>query len=380
MKNMKEFNIIPVDRSLQGAIQEKIDNLNKPKGSLGRLEELAMQVCLVQQTLEPSLAHPCHLLLGGDHGIEREGVSVSPREVTWQQMINFTRGGGGVNMFCRQHGFKLRIVDVGVDYDFFIDHSPLTIDHCSAPESAANNGQWSMVNGQSIEFLDRKIARGTKNFLYEPAMSEDEFDKAIQIGSDLVDDCVAEGCRVLCIGEMGIGNTSPSSIWMSLFGDIHLKDCIGAGAGLDNDGIRHKYEVLSKALSRHQSYLLPLTSYLLPLRIFGGFEMIAAIGAMLRAAELHLIILVDGFIMTACALGAIRLYPASQDYMIFTHCGDEAGHQMMLDIVDAKPLLRLGLRLGEGTGALCAYPLVDSAVRMMNEMNNFEKAQITKYF
>ena len=349
---MKEFNIIPVDRSLQGAIQEKIDNLNKPKGSLGRLEELAMQVCLVQQTLEPSLAHPCHLLLGGDHGIEREGVSVSPREVTWQQMINFTRGGGGVNMFCRQHGFKLRIVDVGVDYDF------------------------SDVPG----IIDRKIARGTKNFLYEPAMSEEEFDRAIQIGSDLVDDCVKEGCRVLCIGEMGIGNTSPSSIWMSLFGDIPLKDCIGAGAGLNNDGIRHKYEVLSKALARHQSSLSPLTSHLLPLRIFGGFEMIAAIGAMLRAAELHLIILIDGFIMTACALGAIRLYPASQDYMIFTHCGDEAGHKMMLDIVDAKPLLHFGLRLGEGTGALCAYPLVDSAVRMMNEMNNFEKAQITKYF
>ena len=349
---MKGFNIVPVDRSLQGTIQEKIDNLNKPKGSLGRLEELAMQVCLIQQSLEPSLAHPCHLLLGGDHGIEREGVSVSPREVTWQQMINFTRGGGGVNMFCRQHGFKLRIVDVGVDYDF------------------------SGVSGM----IDRKIARGTKNFLYEPAMSEEEFDRAIQIGSDLVDDCVAEGCRVLSIGEMGIGNTSPSSIWMSLFGDIPLKDCIGAGAGLNNDGIRHKYEVLSKALSRHQSYLSPLTSHLLPLRIFGGFEMIAAIGAMLRAAELHLIILVDGFIMTACALGAIMLYPASQDYMIFTHCGDESGHKMMLDIVDAKPLLHLGLRLGEGTGALCAFPIVDSAVRMMNEMNNFDNAKITKYF
>ena len=349
---MKSFDIHPTDRGMASAIQQKIDNLNKPKGALGRLEELAMQVCLIQQTLEPSLAHPCHLLLGGDHGIEREGVSVSPREVTWQQMINFTKGGGGVNMFCRQHGFKLRIVDVGVDYDL------------------------SGVEG----IIDRKIARGTKNFLYEPAMSEDEFDRAIKIGSDLVDDCVAEGCRVLCIGEMGIGNTSPSSIWMSLFGDIPLKDCIGAGAGLDNDGIRHKYEVLSKALSRHQSSLSPLTSHLLPLRIFGGFEMVAAIGAMLRAAELHLIILVDGFIMTACALGAIRLYPAAQDYMIFTHCGDEAGHQMMLNIVGAKPLLHLGLRLGEGTGALCAYPLVDSAVRMMIEMNNFDNAKITKYF
>ena len=351
---MKAFDIHPTDQSLQGAIQEKIDNLNKPKGSLGRLEELAMQVCLIQQSLEPSLAHPCHLLLGGDHGIEREGVSVSPREVTWQQMINFTHGGGGVNMFCRQHGFKLRIVDVGVDYDLL-----------SVPG-----------------IIDCKIARGTKNFLYEPAMSEEEFDRAIQIGSDLVDDCAAEGCRVLSIGEMGIGNTSPSSIWMSLFGDIPLKDCIGAGAGLNNDGIRHKYEILSKALSNyaHFSLHLPPSTFHLPLRYFGGFEMIVAIGAMLRAAELHLVILVDGFIMTACAIGAIRLFPAAQDYMIFTHCGDESGHRMMLDIVDAKPLLHLGLRLGEGTGALCAFPIIDSAVRMMNEMNNFDNARITKYF
>ena len=349
---MKSFDIQPVDQSLHSAIQEKINNLNKPKGSLGRLEELAMQICLIQQTLSPSLNHPCHLLLGGDHGIEREGVSVSPREVTWQQMINFSRGGGGVNMFCRKHGFKLRIVDVGVDYDL------------------------TSVPG----IIDRKIARGTRNFLYEPAMSEDEFDRAIQVGSDLVDECLREGCRILCIGEMGIGNTSPSSIWMSLFGNIPLKDCIGAGAGLDAPGIRHKYEVLSKALSRHQSDLSPLTSYLSPLRIFGGFEMIAAIGAMLRAAEAHLVVLVDGFIMTACALAAIQLYPASQDYMIFTHCGDESGHRMMLDIVKAKPLLNLGLRLGEGTGALCAFPIVDSAVRMMNEMNNFDNAKITKYF
>ena len=336
---------------MQAAIQEKIDNLNKPKGSLGRLEELAMQICLIQQTLEPSLAHPCHLLLGGDHGIEREGVSVSPREVTWQQMINFTRGGGGVNMFCRQHGFKLRIIDVGVDYDL------------------------SEVDG----IIDRKIARGTKNFLYEPAMSEDEFDCAIQIGSDLVDDCAAEGCRILCIGEMGIGNTSPSSIWMSLFGDIPLKNCIGAGAGLNNDGIRHKYEVLSKALKNYRASIHH-PSTISHLKYFGGFEMIAAIGAMLRAAELHIVILVDGFIMTACALASILLYPDTQDYMIFTHCGDESGHKMMLDIIDAKPLLHLGLRLGEGTGALCAFPIIDSAVRMMNEMSNFDNAKITKYF
>ena len=363
---MKTFDIQATDKSLQAAIQDKIDNLNKPKGALGRLEELAMQICLIQQTLEPSLQHPCHLLLGGDHGIEREGVSVSPREVTWQQMINFTHGGGGVNMFCRQHGFKLRIVDVGVDYDL------------------------SDVPG----IIHRKIARGTKNFLYEPAMTEEEFNKAIEVGADLVDECIAEGCKVLCIGEMGIANTSPSSIWMSLFGDIPLRDCIGAGAGLNNEGIQHKYEVLTKALKAYKTYDSyrayephepyetngPHKNYKLPLQYFGGFEMIAAIGAMLRAAECHLIILIDGFIMTACALAAIMLYPASQDYMIFTHCGDESGHRMMLDIIDAKPLLSLGLRLGEGTGALCAYPIVESAVRMMNEMNNFKDARITKYF
>ena len=351
---MKTFDIHPTDKSLENAIWQKIDNLNKPKGSLGRLEELAAQICLIQQTLTPSLSHPCHLLLGGDHGIEREGVSVSPREVTWQQMINFTRGGGGVNMFCRQHGFKLRIVDVGVDYDL-----------SSFPD-----------------IINRKIGCGTKNFLYEPAMSEEEFNSAIQIGSDLVDECIEEGCRILSVGEMGIGNTSPSSIWMSLFGDIPLKECVGAGAGLDNDGIRRKYEVLKKSLEKYNKLYGQngAINNTLCLSYFGGFEMIAAIGAMLRAAERHVVLLIDGFIMTACALAAIRLYPASQDYMIFTHSGDEIGHKMMLDIVNAKPLLHLGLRLGEGTGALCAFPIIDSAVRMVNEMNNFENANITKYF
>ena len=359
---MKAFKIEKTDERLRPAIQDKIDNLNKPKGSLGVLEDLAMQACLIQQTLTPSLAHPCHLLLGGDHGIEREGVSVSPREVTWQQMINFTRGGGGVNMFCRQHGFKLRIVDVGVDYDL------------------------SAIPG----IINRKIAWGTRNFLYEPAMTEEEFDKAIETGASLVEDCIAEGCRVLCIGEMGIGNTSPSSIWMSLFCDIPLDECIGAGAGLDTPGICHKCEVLRRAVERFTAQgvrnacdISDVTSFLTPcavLRYFGGFEMIAAIGAMLRAAEQHLIILVDGFIMTVCALAACRLYPAAQCYMIFGHCGDESGHRRMLDAMGAKPLLSLGLRLGEGTGALCAFPILDSAVRMMNEMNNFDNGNITKYF
>ena len=352
---MKAFKIERPDERLRSAIQDKIDNLNKPKGSLGVLENLAMQACLIQQTLTPSLAHPCHLLLGGDHGIEREGVSVSPREVTWQQMINFTRGGGGVNMFCRQHGFKLRIVDVGVDYDL------------------------SDIPG----VINRKIARGTRNFLYEPAMSEEEFDKAIEVGASLVDDCIAEGCRVLCIGEMGIGNTSPSSIWMYFFCNIPLDECIGAGAGLDSPGIRHKREVLRQAVAKWNALAAANSSLFTlhsSLQYFGGFEMIAAIGAMLRAAEQHLIIMIDGFIMTACALAACRLYPAAQSYMVFGHCGDESGHRRMLDAMGAKPLLTLGMRLGEGTGALCAFPILDSAVRMINEMNNFDNGRITKYF
>ncbi len=333
------------------AIQQKIDNLNKPKGSLGRLEELAMQICLVQQTLEPALSHPCHILLGADHGIEREGVSVSPREVTWQQMINFTRGGGGVNMFCRQHGFHLRIVDVGVDHDL------------------------SAVSG----IIDRKIARGTRNFRYEAAMTEAQYAQAFDIGRQLVDDCAAEGCNVLCIGEMGIGNTSPSSVWMHLLGGVPLEECIGAGAGLDAFGMRHKYEVLRESVDRflesnHSSLIAQVIRY------FGGFEMVTAIAAMLHAASRRMLVLVDGFIMTACALAAVRLQPQSQDCMIFTHCGDENGHRRMLEVLHARPLLNLGLRLGEGTGALCAYPIVDSAVRMMREMNNFDNAKITKYF
>ena len=355
---MREYDIRRVDRSMEAAIRDKINNLNKPKGSLGMLETLALQVCLVQQTLEPRLSHPCHLLLGGDHGIEREGVSVSPREVTWQQMVNFTCGGGGVNMFCRQHGFDLQIIDVGVDHDL------------------------SGVEG----IVDKKIARGTHNFLYEAAMSEEELERSLSIGTELVDGCIDKGCNILCLGEMGIANTSPSSIWMSEMGRLPLDDCIGAGAGLDNAGIIRKRDVLRRAVERYHDELSAARiteereRLWFCVRQFGGYEMTTAIGTMLRAAERGILIMVDGFIMTASMLAASRLYPAVLDYAIFCHCGDESGHARMLALMDAHPLLRLGLRLGEGTGALCAYPLIDSSVRMMNEMNNFDHAHITKYF
>lgn len=343
------FNIQSPCLDIKQDIQDKIDNLNKPKGSLGTLEDLALQICLIQQTLSPELSHPCHILFGGDHGIEREGVSVSPRNVTWQQMINFTKGGGGVNMFCNQHGFELKIVDIGVDYN--LTDNP--------------------------KIINRKIANGTKNFLYEPAMTEEQFRNAIDIGAAMTDECISEGCNVICIGEMGIANTSPSSIWMSIFGGIPLKECIGAGAGLSDEGIKHKYDILKKSIEKFNTSNHDIID---TIRYFGGFEMVGAMGSMLRAAEKHVLILVDGFIMSACIMAASKLYPEILKYAIFGHCGDESGHRKMLNILNVKPLLSLGLRLGEGTGALCAYPIIQSAVNMMNEMNNFNNAHITKYF
>ena len=350
---MKTFRISAPDEAMRPALQDKIDNLNKPKGSMGRLEELALQIGLIQQSLNPVLRHPCHLLFGADHGIEREGVSVSPREITWQQMINFSRGGGGVNMFCRQHGFELFLIDMGVDHD--------------------------LTPYPSI--LNRKIARGTRNFLHEPAMTSEEADRCIDIGAQLVSDCHAKGCNIISIGEMGIGNTSPSSVWMHLLTDIPLEQCVGAGAGLNTEGIRHKFDILRQAVAHFQATLAggrPAPEVVM--RHFGGFEMVAAVGAMLRAAELGMVILVDGFIMTACMLMATRLCPAVRPYAVYCHEGDEAGHRLLLHALHARGLLQLGLRLGEGTGALCAYPVVDSAVRMLGEMNNFENAHITKYF
>ena len=349
---MRHFSIEKPNIGLCEDIQKKIDHLNKPKGSLGTLEELAMQLCLIQHTMTPKLCHPCHFLFGADHGIEREKVSVSPREITWQQMINFTRGGGGVNMFCRQYGFDLKIVDVGVDYDL------------------------SKVPG----IINRKIALGTNNFLYGPAMTEEQMEQAIAVGVEMVDKAIAEGSNIVCMGEMGIANTSPSSVWMSLFENVPLEECVGAGAGLDNEGIRHKYDVLKRSVDKYLS-MAPIDDTVeYAIRYFGGFEMVAAIGAMLRAAERKITIMVDGFIMSACALAAIRLYPAAFDYMIFGHKGDEGGHARMLQLMGAKPLLALGLRLGEGTGALCSYGIIESAVRMVREMNNFDNAHITKYF
>lgn len=348
---MNTYSITSPDYRLKEQIQQRIDNLNKPLGALGRLEEIALQICLAQQTCHPVLQHPCHVLFAADHGIEHEGVSASPREITWQQMINFTQGGGGVNMFCRQHGFELLLVDVGVDYN---------------------------LSGYP-QIISRKIAWGTRNFLYEAAMSEEEMERALQIGTEMTDRCRKNGCNIICFGEMGIGNTSPSAVWLHLLGNHPLEECIGCGSGLNSEGVSHKYKVLSTAVNRfRQTHPTPTTEEII--RYFGGFEMVAAVGAMLRAAELGMIILVDGFIMSACMLAACRLYPATRAYALFGHEGEERGHRLLLADLHARGLLQLGFRLGEGTGALCAYPIIESAVRMINEMNTFDQSHITKYF
>lgn len=345
---MKTFNITEPEDGIRSALIDKINNLTKPKGSLGRLEELALRIGLIQQTLTPALQHPQNIIFAADHGIVEEGVSLSPKEITWQQISNFLHGGAGVNFLCRQHGFTLKIVDAGVDYDLPYEKG----------------------------IIDMKVRKGTRSYLHEAAMTEEEMELCIERGAEMVRRCRDEGSNVLSFGEMGIGNTSSSSLWMSCFTGIPLEQCVGAGSGLDNAGIRHKYEVLRQSLDNYRGDGSPRDI----IRYFGGLEMVMAVGAMLQAAELKMIILVDGFIMTNCMLAASRLYPEVMKYAIFGHCGDESGHRSLLDAMGVEPLINLGLRLGEGTGAICAYPIVESAVRMINEMDNFAHAAITKYF
>ena len=345
---MKTFHISRPNEAIRPALIDKINNLTKPKGSLGTLESLALQIGLIQQTLTPTLQHPQNIIFAADHGIVEEGVSLSPKEITWQHISNFLHGGAGVNFLCRQHGFTLKIVDAGVDYDLPYEKG----------------------------IINMKVRKGTRSYLHEAAMTEEEMELCLERGAEVVRRCHEEGSNILSFGEMGIGNTSSSSMWMTCFTDIPLKECVGAGSGLDNAGIRHKYEILKQALDNYRGDGSPRDI----IRHFGGLEMVMAIGAMLQAAELKMIILVDGFIMTNCILAAGKLHPEVLDYAIFGHCGDESGHKLLLEKLNANPLLHLGLRLGEGTGAICAYPIVVSAVRMINEMDNFAHAAITKYF
>lgn len=346
---MRKFNIVAPDDTISVELQDKIDNLTKPKGSLGVLESLALQIGRVQQSLTPRLTSPHHIVFAADHGVVDEGVSISPKQVTREMVYNFLSGGAGINFLARQHNFKLKIVDAGVDYDL-ADCYP--------------------------EVIDMKIRRGTRNYRYEAAMTQEECDRAIECGAEATDLCADEGANIISFGEMGITNTSSSAIWMSLLCGLPLSECVGAGSDDTGEIVAHKYSVLKSAVDNYQGD----GSVEDVMRYFGGYEMVMSVGAMLRAAERGMIIIVDGFIMTACALVASRLYPDFLEYAIFGHCGDEVGHRMLLDAMSAQPILNLGLRLGEGTGAICSYPIIDSAVRMICEMSSFHNVAVTKYF
>ncbi|MEO1409270.1 MAG: nicotinate-nucleotide--dimethylbenzimidazole phosphoribosyltransferase [Bacteroidota bacterium] len=326
-------------------LQEKIDQKTKPLGALGQLEDLAFRVAWVQQSLTPQLRTPSMLVFAGDHGIARAGVSAYPPEVTHQMVLNFLSGGAAINVFARQHDIALHIVDAGVQFDF--PPHPQLIDH--------------------------KIAPGTRSFLEGPAMSTEQLDRCLALGAQVVDEYVAPENNVLGFGEMGIGNTSAASLLMAVLLDLPLADCVGRGTGLNDAQVQNKLDLLERARAQHP----PLTDPREVLRTFGGFEMAQMCGAMLAAGRGDRLLLVDGFIATAVFLVAQRIEPQLIDRAVFCHLSDERAHGRLLAALGGEPLLRLHLRLGEGTGCALAYPLLQSACAFLNEMASFAEAGVS---
>ena len=344
------WNIPVPDQALAAAVQHKIDTKTKPLGALGQLEALARQVALVQQTLAPQLRRPHVLVFAADHGIARAGVSQYPPEVTHQMVRNFAAGGAAINVFCRQNGLGLTIVDAGV------------------------RGSFADLGGA---VRDEKIAEGTRSFAEGPAMSAAQCADALARGTRLADELHAAGCNVLGVGEMGIGNTSSAAVLMHRLTGRPLADCVGRGTGLDAAGLARKLAVLTQAVAAHPAGGPTANDPLAVLATFGGFEIAQMAGALLRAAEHRMLLLIDGFIASAALLAAARLAPEILAYCVFCHESDEQGHRLLLAELGGRPLLRLGLRLGEGTGCALAYPLVQAAVNFLNEMASFESAGVS---
>jgi nicotinate-nucleotide--dimethylbenzimidazole phosphoribosyltransferase len=343
---MTGFNITPLDSSLEAALIEKINLKTKPLGALGKLEQLAIQIGKIQNTLSPVLQQPTIVVFAGDHGIAKEGVSPYPQEVTWQMVFNFLQGGAGINVFAKQHGIAIKVVDAGVNYTF----------------------------PAHPDLIDLKVAPGTASYLHGPAMSMEQCETAMSRAAELVAQLHTAGTNVIGFGEMGIGNTSAAAMIMSLLCGIPLEQCIGRGTGLDDKGLEKKKAILSEAMrTQMPAEITPMSV----LHTFGGFEVAMICGAMLKAAELKMVVLVDGFITTAALLVAAEMQPAILDHCIFAHQSNEQGHQQLLGYLKAEPLLQLGMRLGEGTGAAVAYPLVQSAVAFLNEMASFASAGVS---
>ncbi|HSI43138.1 MAG TPA: nicotinate-nucleotide--dimethylbenzimidazole phosphoribosyltransferase [Methylotenera sp.] len=342
-----KFNITQPDQALKPQLTHAINHKTKPLGALGQLETIALQIGLIQQTLSPRLNHPTMLVFAGDHGITESGVSPYPQAVTAQMVLNFMRGGAAINVFTKQNNMQLRVIDSGVNHNF----EPY------------------------IDLIDAKVGMGTRNFLYEPAMTLDQCEQAIKKGAEIAEQQISAGCNVLGFGEMGIGNTSSASCLMSILCDLPIDECVGRGTGLNDTGFAEKKLILAQAVKFHH---VNREDALHVLATFGGFEIAMMAGAMLQAAQQRCTLLIDGFITTAALLVAAKLQPNILDYCVFTHCSDESGHKAMLDFLHVKPLLNIDLRLGEGTGAALAYPLVLASVNFLNEMASFESAAVSQ--
>ncbi|RMF17886.1 MAG: nicotinate-nucleotide--dimethylbenzimidazole phosphoribosyltransferase [Gammaproteobacteria bacterium] len=337
--------IRPVSAELDDALRSKIDLKTKPVGALGRLESLAFQVGRIQQTTEPELRHPHLWVFAGDHGVVGQGVSAYPQEVTWQMVLNFLSGGAAINVFARHNGIRLQVVDVGVCHTF--EARP--------------------------DLVRAKVQPGTGDFTKGVAMSPDACEAALSVGAHCTDEAVGEGSNALLFGEMGIGNTTSAAALSARLLSLPVGKVVGRGTGLDEAGLARKRDVVERALALHAQANRPLDV----LAALGGLEIAAMVGAMLRAAWHQCVFVVDGFIATAAFVVAQALTPSVRDYAVFAHQSDEQGHQAVLAALDVQPLLSLGMRLGEGTGAALAWPLMTAAVAFLNEMASFDQAGVS---
>lgn len=326
-------------------LQHKIDFKTKPLGALGHLEHLAHKIGMVQNTTSPQLCNPHMVVFAADHGIAIAGVSAYPQEVTYQMVMNFLGGGAAINVFSRQQGINIKIVDAGVNFDF--------------PEG--------------LKLIDKKVRKSSRNMLEEPAMTSEEYQQALDNGRSVVTEIAETGCNIIGFGEMGIGNTSASSLMMSKLFNLPIISCIGRGTGLNDDQLQNKINILSVAIEKYPNVTTPDEVA----QTFGGLEIAQMIGAMEEAYRKNMLIMVDGFIATVAMATAWKKNPEILKNSIFCHVSDENAHLQLLELLGQKALLNLNLRLGEGTGCALAYPIIQSAVNFLNEMSSFEDAQVS---
>jgi len=338
--------IKPVDIDLLVAAQAKLDNKTKPLGSLGRLEEFGRRFAAITGNLEPDTQKKIIYTFAGDHGVVEEGVSAFPKEVTPQMVLNFLTGGAGVNVLARHAGAEVRVVDIGVDYDFQ-PHPGLII---------------------------RKIAHGTRNLSVGPAMSRDEAIAAMEVGIELARQAKAEGAAMIGTGEMGIANTTPSSAIIAVFSGKSPSDVTHLGTGIDNAALERKLSAIERGLSVNRPNPSDPVDVLAKV---GGLEIAGIAGLVLGGAACRIPVVVDGFISTAGALIAAELNPHVREYLFAAHQSVETGHRFMLERMELEPILDLKMRLGEGTGAALAMGLIEAGVKILKEMATFEQAGVS---